>query len=119
MQCQVWKQSSKAHPAEVLGAVSQHLLEANGTGESIRENPALGPNTTDREHINSNNETWMVQPRAASPNIACSKCTFSFKSLILSSSFFYDQYYQKVLCLGGSSSELASNVNLPYDSFVI
>lgn len=32
-----------------LGAVSQHLLEANGTGESISKNPAFGPNTADRE----------------------------------------------------------------------
>ena len=32
---------------------------------------------------------------------------------------FYDQYYQKVLCLGGSFSELGSNVNLPCDSSVV
>lgn len=45
-------QISKAHPAVGLGAVSQHLLEANGTGESFSKNPALRPDTADREHIN-------------------------------------------------------------------
>lgn len=46
------KQSSNAHPAVRLGAVSQHLLEANRTGESFSKNPALHPVTTDSEHIN-------------------------------------------------------------------
>lgn len=31
--CDKQNQISKAHPALGLGAVSQHLLEANGTGE--------------------------------------------------------------------------------------
>lgn len=39
------KQISKPQPGVGLGAVSQSLLETNGTAESISEIPALHPNT--------------------------------------------------------------------------
>lgn len=60
------KQISKPQPAVGPGAVSQSLLEANGTAESISGIPALHPNTTDREHIN-NNKKCMVQLKADAP----------------------------------------------------
>lgn len=70
-------QISKAHPAVGLGAVSQHLLEANGTGESFSKNPALRPDTTDREHINKK----IVQLKAAPPKRCLQLVHISFKSL--------------------------------------
>lgn len=60
------KQTSVTHPAVGVEAVFQHLSEPNGTGESISENPALHPNTTDREHM-KNKKICMVQLKAAPP----------------------------------------------------
>lgn len=61
------KQISESHPAVGLGAVSQSLLEVNGTAESISEIPALHPNTTDRERVNSNNYQRRLPLKAGPP----------------------------------------------------
>lgn len=74
------KQTSKAYPAVGLGAVSQHLLEANGTRKNISENPALHPNTTDREH-NNNKKVCVVHLKAAPPKHCLKPMHISFKSL--------------------------------------
>lgn len=75
------KQISKAHPAAGLGAVSQHLSEASGTGESISENPALGPDTTGREHKNHNKKNTYGSAEVCFSKTLPAASAFSFKSL--------------------------------------
>lgn len=110
------KQINKAYPAVGWEAVSQCLLEANENGESISEIPALHPNTTDREHINRKN---IYGSAGAAPPKHCLEPVHIFLKSFKTFNFFYNQYYQKHFALGTSYSELASNVNLPYNSFVI
>lgn len=112
------KQISKPQPAVGLGAVSQSLLEANGTAESISEIPAFHPNTTDKEHTNNNNKCMVQLKAGSSKTLSATNAHFPLNPPKIQVKF-YDQFYQKHCASGTSYSELASNVNLPYSSFMI